>query len=185
MDHKPPSKTKFTRCVHIFPRFENSHHIEAIRKEHDHLCECIEAHITLVFPFESDLTYDNIEKDLIAYLEDEKTFKIKAAGLEAVDSHGYYLFLNVTEGAETLKKLHYKLHQGVLKPYQSPWTQDGSFVPHITVGRFQTEDQMLAAIKSYEDFNHDFTVEVDRVYVEIIGEDDASIIEGVVTFGKE
>lgn len=44
---------------------------------------------------------------------------------------------------------------------------------------------MLTAIEGYEDFNHEFTVAVDRVYVEIIGENDASIIEGVVTFGNE
>lgn len=178
-------KKTFTRCIHIFPKVKNSHLIETIRKEYDYLCDCIEAHITLVFPFESNLSYEAIEKDLINYLKDEKPFKVRLEGLEAVENHGYYLFLNVKEGQETLKKLHYKLHQGILKTYQSPWTKDGSFVPHVTLGRFQRKNQMLRAINKYEAFNSEFTAEIDRVYVEIIGENEESIIEGVVVLGHE
>jgi len=49
------------RTVMIFPAFENMHIIERLRKKYDPLCNLVQPHITLVFPFESACTERDIE----------------------------------------------------------------------------------------------------------------------------
>ena len=172
------------RCVHIFPKFENNHEIQSIREKYDHLHKCIEPHITLVFPFESDLNVQDMTNAVKRVLDNISSFEITAKGLKAVESHGFYLFLEIDKGSSAISNLHYKLHEYELSPYQSPWTKDGSYKPHITVGRFLNEEDMLAAYNDLRAFNTEFKTLVTKVFVEIIGENDESIIESVVEFGK-
>lgn len=171
---------KKMRCVHIFPKFSNTEEIETIRREYDHLYDCIEPHITLVFPFESTITREEILKDIKDIFRDEEPFKVTAKGIEGVDNHGYYLFLNIQEGSDKIRELHYKIHTGILSSYQSDWTKDGSYVPHITIGRFDDKINMLSVAEKYKNYNSIFSTIVDRVYIEIIGENEESIIEGEV-----
>lgn len=42
------------RAIHLFPKFLNSHIIDALRAKYDPLVQLIPPHITLVFPFNSD-----------------------------------------------------------------------------------------------------------------------------------
>ena len=177
------SKAK-TRCVHIFPRFENNFKIEEIRKKYDNLYCCIEPHITLVFPFESNLETEKLSEHINNTLESVIPFRLIASGIEGVDKHGCYLFLKIGEGKEKIIKLHYKMHEGILSKYQSPWTKDGFYIPHITVGRFETQDQMRQAAINLKDFKMEFRTIVDRIYIEEIGENEESIIEKVIKFGK-
>lgn len=169
-----------TRCVHIFPRFENNFIIENIRKQYDSLYECIEPHITLVFPFKSNLKTEILTEEIKSILSCETSFKLTVSGIEGVDKNGYYLFLNVNEGKERIINLHYKLHEGILSEYQSPWTKDGSYIPHITVGRFETQNQMRQAVEKLENFDMEFKTIVDRVYIEKIGNNEDSIIEEII-----
>lgn len=176
------SQTGITRCVHVFPRFENSEALNAIREKYDHLHDLIEPHITLVFPFESSLTQADVKEAVSEALKNQNSFKVKAEGLEGVDSHGFYLFLKITDGKDILKKLHYKLHEGALEAYQSPWTRDGSFKPHITLGRFQSQEDLDDAIKALESVELCYETEVTNLHVEVIGDNEESIIESVVDF---
>lgn len=64
-----------------------------------------------------------------------KPFKLRAEGFEAIQSHGFYLFLKkITEGQNMLKELHFKLHEKTLRPYQSPRTIDGSYMRTSLLG---------------------------------------------------
>ncbi len=81
------------RCVHIFPRFENNNVIEEIRSKYDNLYGLIEPHITLVFPFESDLSAGEMKSAVESAIGNLKPFKLRAEGFEAIQSHGFYLFL--------------------------------------------------------------------------------------------
>lgn len=174
-----------TRCVHIFPRFNNNHLIEDIRRKHDNLHGCIEPHLTLVFPFESSLDGSLLKDEIEKIMKDEKSISITAHRFEAVDSHGYYLFLTIESGLERLKELHYKLHGGILSEHQSPWTKDGSFMPHITVGRFHNREDLDRAFEEIKNLEFEFKTIVNQLFIEIIGENKTSIIENTVEFGKE
>lgn len=172
------------RCVHIFPKFKNGDIIDEIRQKYDYLQECIEPHITLVFPFESDLRGEAIKEDLKENLKNIKKFQVVANGIEAVDSHGYYLFLNIVDGSEIIKGLHYGLHKGILRPFQSEWTKDGLFRPHITIGRFTSIAEMKKAEENYGGVTDKFVATIDKVIVEVIGDNEESIIESEVFFGE-
>ena len=49
-----------TRVIMIFPKFENIHIINNIRKKYDPLSDFVEPHITLVFPFEDELSNEEL-----------------------------------------------------------------------------------------------------------------------------
>jgi len=172
-----------TRCIHIFPRFEKNFLIEEIRKKYDDLYGCIEPHITLVFPFNSDIKIEDLRKDLHEILLNETPFEVIAQGIEAIDNYGKYIFLNISKGRERIIDLHYKLHKGMLEEYQSPWTKDGSYSPHITIGRFENKDEMDKAMKDIGEFDTELISKVESVYIEIIGKNEESIIEEVIELG--
>ena len=50
------------RTIMIFPEFDNIDSIDRIRSKYDPLAELVRPHITLVFPFESDITNDTVSK---------------------------------------------------------------------------------------------------------------------------
>jgi 2'-5' RNA ligase len=97
-------------------------------------------------------------------LKEVKPFKISICELEGVDNYGYYLFLNIDDGKNNIRELHYKFHKGILYPYQSEWTKDGSFVPHITVGRFENKADMTTALNETIDFKDIYSTIVDILY---------------------
>ncbi len=43
------------RCIMIFPQFENIEVIDKIRNKYDPLANHLRPHITLVFPFDSNI----------------------------------------------------------------------------------------------------------------------------------
>lgn len=172
------------RGIHIFPRFREAKVIKDMRKKYDYLHDCIEPHITLVFPFKSELSSKEIVKDLKNILMNVKPFKISTNELEGIENPGYYLFLNIEEGKEIISDLHYKIHEGLLKPYQSEWTRDGSYKPHITVGRFKDTVSLQEAIEATKDFDVSYEVMVDKLFIEIIGEDESSTIEEIIELGN-
>lgn len=95
----------------------------------------IPPHITIVSPI-ADITetqlvdhLDNITKNIIS-------FPITLSGL-CKSPTGNHLFLQVGEGNEKILQLHEKLYSGILSPYIQT---DILFIPHITLGSFQKND---------------------------------------------
>lgn len=169
-----------TRCIHIFPRFEATSIIENIRKKYDSLHGCIEPHITLVFPFESTLTKEELLHEVKHIIGKNQCFQLSTEKITAIINFGNFLFLNIGDGTEQLKELHYKLYSGLLNKYHPEWLKTNTFKPHITIGRFKEEKKLLAAYESLKTFDHKFTTKIDRVYIEIIGDSEESIIEEVI-----
>lgn len=120
--------SSITRAIHIFPEFDQVDLIQSIRKKYDPLYTCIPPHITLVFPFESEIT--NI--DLYRHVKQAVTgFQPFAIHLEEITaSNGYYLFLNVKQGNDQIIALHDRLYSGPLASYRS---YRHTYLPHLTV----------------------------------------------------
>ncbi|HEX3047313.1 MAG TPA: 2'-5' RNA ligase family protein, partial [Bacillota bacterium] len=93
----------FNRCILIFPQFENESVIREIRDKYDPLAKHVEPHITLIFPFESDLKTEELKGHLITVLKDIKPFEIQLKGINPVNN---YLFLEVEKGKEKIIELH-------------------------------------------------------------------------------
>lgn len=163
------------RCVLIFPQFENVSVIDEIRKKYDPNYSNVPPHITLVFPFESDITKQQLQSHVKNTLQKTKCFCLKLGNLVKKNSRGYYLMLSVTEGSSKVKELHQKLYQGILAPFKPEWP--GGFMPHMTVGQFENKTELDASYNILSGMDEQFSARICRVSVEIIGSNSESIIE--------
>lgn len=165
------------RCILIFPKFQDEYRIEAIREKYDPLFGIIKPHITLVFPFYSQLTKDELCAHISSALSPFRAFPIVMRG---VSTHrhpdGRYIFLDVAEGAESIHMISERLYGGALEKYRSD-RYDTSYVPHITLGRFQDESTLQSALMQTGNFSRDFCTTVRNIDVETIGDDGSSAIE--------
>lgn len=89
--------------------------IQEIRSRYDPLYEHVAPHITLVFPFTSDIRRNEIENHLRNTIGKLQSFKLTLQGISKQE--GNYLFLNVIEGAEQLIELHKRLYTDVLSDF--------------------------------------------------------------------
>jgi len=114
--------------------------IDAIRAAFDPLARAIGPHITLVFPFESELFSSEIESHVRAVLADRDPFEIR---LDGITGDAGYIFLNVSTGRDELIRLHDMLYSG---PLASHLSLEHLYNPHLTLGRVQDPATFTAAL---------------------------------------
>jgi 2'-5' RNA ligase len=172
------------RCIMIFPQFDNMAQIDSIRDKYDPLAKLVRPHITLVFPFISDLAKAELEKHLHKVLVQMKPFKLRLQGIKGETGRfGSYLFLNIIEGKEQIVNIHKSLYTGILTPFHPNFlNENGGFFPHMTVGKLDDLTKHQQTVKQLAHFNESFDTEVRSISVEIIEENENSIIETVVAF---
>lgn len=162
-----------TRTIMIFPEFKNIDVINDIRKKYDPLVDLVSPHITLVFPFNSELTNDELNLYLEEYLKSVQPFKIELQGFSRQeDKYGNYLFLNVVKGIDEIKNIHNMLYKGKLKQFNTGY----AYVPHMTVGKVSSIEILDKAFYDVSKCNDKFTTVVEKISVEMIGEHEESII---------
>lgn len=168
------------RTIMIFPEFKNIEKINEIRKKYDPLYNHVRPHISIVFTFDSEITTEELKNHLTKALKNEKKFKLCLQGLLKVDnSLGKYFFLNIEEGTDVIKRMCKKLYTGILELYKPAWLNENTFMPHMTVGTFETKEELEVASKDerIKNFNEKFETIVEKISVEIIDKNDDSIIE--------
>ena len=165
------------RCIMIFPEFSNIKVIEEIRGKYDPLARHVRPHITLIFPFHSDIATAELETHLKEVLEGVIPFELTMQGITPVQSFGNYLFLNIAKGQEEIKDLHKALYTGLLGPYHPQWLKSGGFYPHMTVGKLEQDHEYREAAEAVKDRKEIFNTIVKKISVEIIDDNEDSIIE--------
>lgn len=165
------------RCIMIFPEFRNMNVINEIRDKYDPLAKHVRPHITIVFPFQSDISSMELKKHLENVLSSIKSFAVTLQGITPVQSFGNYLFLNVVKGSNEIIDLHKQLYTDLLEPIYPQWLKNGSYFPHMTVGKIVSEKEYKAAIEDIKSINDTFDTVIKKVSVEIIDENEDSIIE--------
>lgn len=159
---------KGKRDILIFPKFDNVEIIQEIRKKYDELYSIIPPHITLAFPFNDDISNDELKEKLQNLLTKTKPFKITCSDISLKEDkkiNKFYIFLNIIEGAEILKTLHEKIYTDVLNKNKIV-----DYTPHITLGSTINEKENIK-------LNSVFLTTVNSIVVESIGENEESIIE--------
>ena len=89
---------KGKRDILIFPNFEDTYKIENIRKQYDQLYGIIPPHITLAFPFDSQMENSKLKKLLTEVLKNIKPFEIEMEGVSLRKDDKIktnYIFLNL------------------------------------------------------------------------------------------
>lgn len=161
----------------IFPHFKNGQLIDNIRKKYDPLAEHVGPHITLVFPFESEVDTIKLKEHIETIASNIKPFEIILSGITPSVSNGNYLFLNILEGNSQIIEIHKSLYTGILKEFYPQWLNDIDYTPHITVGCISNMDDFEKAVEETKDIEDVFQTSVDAISVEIIDENEDSIIE--------
>lgn len=158
------------RCILVFPNFENMAVIDRIRDQYDPLCKYVRPHITLVFPFESDLSSEELRAHISTALAGCKPFNMTMRGFTvSVEPMSNYLFLNVIDGLEWLYDLSRKLYTGPLAAHQSDQYRE-SYCPHLTVGNLTKDVGYDAIMDVLAQEKTEFASSVDCVSVMILGD---------------
>lgn len=165
------------RCIMIFPEFKNQNIINEIRERYDPLASHVRPHITLVFPFDSCIKTAELKNHLTSGLAQQKIFDIVLGGFTLTRSYGNYLFLNIKKGKERIINIHRNLYTGILEGYYPEWLKNGFFLPHMTVGCIEDEKAFLEAADKIKGIDDLFQTTVEEISVEIIDENEDSIIE--------
>jgi 2'-5' RNA ligase len=164
------------RCIMIIPELEEAHRIEAVREKYDPLHGIVKPHITLVFPFGSDLTKDELRAHILSALSGYNPFPLVMSGVSARrEPDGCYIYLNVAEGQEIIRRISGQLYEGVLSTYKSG--RYDAYAPHITLGKLPDEAALQSALTQIGEFPYKFSTTVRSVCVEVIGQDGASEVE--------
>ncbi|MBS5939032.1 2'-5' RNA ligase family protein [Clostridium sp.] len=162
-----------TRAIMIFPEFKNINIINDIRKKYDPLSDLVLPHITLVFPFESELTNEELSLYMSESLKDIHPFEIELEGFsKKEDRYGNYLFLNVVQGMDVINNIHDILYKDKLKEFNLGY----DYVPHMTVGKLSSMELLNKAFDDVSKYKDRFSTLVNKIYVEMIGENEESII---------
>lgn len=166
------------RCIMIFPEFENINIINAIRETYDPFVNNVRPHITLVFPFESNIKEYQLRNWMNEALKGTKCFHVELEGVIKISSDSsLYLCLQVKKGKEEIKEIHSRLYDGILKEYKPQWLNQVEFIPHMTVGKFSSEEELNNAYEKIGNLKEKFYSKVDKVSVEIVVKNDSSIRE--------
>ncbi|MGL4911851.1 MAG: 2'-5' RNA ligase family protein [Romboutsia sp.] len=165
------------RCIMIFPKFDNIEMINEIRCKYDPLANHVQPHITLVFPFDSDIATPDLKEHMYNVLKDFSSFEILLSTITPTYSFGRYLFLNIKKGNSEIIKMHERLYTGILGDYYPKWLCQENFLPHMTVGSFEDDESFKIGINDVENIQDEFKTVVNEISVEIIDENEDSIIE--------
>ncbi|MGG7057833.1 2'-5' RNA ligase family protein [Clostridium nigeriense] len=161
------------RTIMIFPEFENINIINDIRRKYDPLVDLVSPHITLVFPFESDLSNEELNLYIKECLSDIHPFKIELEGFsKQKDRYGNYLFLNVVQGMNIIKEIHDTLYKDKLREFDLGY----DYIPHMTVGKLSSIELLNKAFDDVNRCNDKFSTIVRKISVEMISEHEESII---------
>lgn len=161
------------RTIMIFPELENMGIIDSIRKKYDPLADLVRPHVTIVFPFESEMSNDELAAVLDERLKDIPSFDLELQGFgKQSESFGNFLFLNLVKGSEIIVKMHDLFYSNEFKKFD--WGYP--YVPHMTVGKLSSVEELDEAFESVQTLEELFKTKVTKISVEMIGEHEESII---------
>ncbi|MBZ9689317.1 2'-5' RNA ligase family protein [Clostridium estertheticum] len=165
------------RCIMIFLRFDNGQIIDSVRERYDPLENHVKPHITLVFPFDSGIETSELKDHISTVLYKSSPFEVILNGITPTNAFGKYLFLNIQKGGNEIIEMHKRLYTGILQDYYPEWLKGKVFLPHMTVGNFDNEEDFIVAINETRNIIDSFKTTVNEISVEIIDENEDSIIE--------
>ncbi|MFD1675060.1 2'-5' RNA ligase family protein [Alicyclobacillus fodiniaquatilis] len=163
------------RAIHIFPKFIDARPIHEIRAKYDGLHSFIAPHVTLVFPFVSDITSAALEQHVQNAVRAISPFALVLQSVTGAE--GGYLFLNVKRGNDEIIKLHDQLYTGLLRNFLN---RNLTYMPHLTVGRIEDASVFQLALSETESFVTPFATTVDEIAIESIADNGASTMEAVI-----
>jgi len=157
------------RSILIFPEIYNLAEIQNIRKKYDPLAQNIRPHLSLVFPFELNISDEELTAHVKKALTGSRDFPTTFDRLGS-DNSGYF-WLEADYGKDNFTKLHDKLYADEL--FQPFLRADIPYVPHITLGHVASE-QVSTILEQLDLKKLTFSSYIDTVSIENILPDNDS-----------
>ena len=163
----------FKRAIIIFPQFgSHTNLIQDIRNRYDPLANKIAPHITLVFPFDSQISSKVLYRHIKNSLQGFEAFSLSMQGISHEAKN--YLFLNLMKGREDIIKIHDLLYSELIARFLS---KKYIYRPHLTVGHLPDTDTAKIAIRELKHFDYKFETKIDKITTEIILENLSSEVD--------
>ena len=118
------------RAIVWFPPFPMDSPIEPFRRRFDPLADALPAHVTLVFPFPTNLTVVQLASHIRRIVGNWPSLPVSFRDIESILDE--FVLLMVRDRADAVIALHDKLYRGILKAYLR---DDIPYLPHVTIGR--------------------------------------------------
>ncbi len=168
------------RAIVVFPQFDNGAIMDALRHRYDPLAAVIAPHITLVFPFRSDIAPAALWQHIAQAVAGMPPFVVR---LHEITGHSdEYLFLNVKRGNDELIALHDRLYTDILAPFLAP---EFTFTPHLTIGRLDNHEAFQMALREAHAEQAVFEATVREIAVHAIEDDGSGFTEMVVGLSSD
>ena len=154
------------RDILIMVNFPNIDKIKEIQKKYYDIADKIDPHIAVVFPFDSDISDEELYEKLSKVVENYKPFKIKCHGVSTPVGEPNYRFLDVVENRDIIKKMSDDIYKSII-PEHLEHRDKHNYVPHISLANMPLDKEI--------ELDDTFEMIVDSLYVERIGSNDESI----------
>jgi 2'-5' RNA ligase len=140
------------RAIVWFPAFANQTLIDRFRGTHDPLAHALAPHVTLVFPFHSRLTLDQLAAHAQKVLRSWPCFPVVMHGFWSAQNE--FIGVGAQVGADAMVEMHDRLYRGPLAEFVRP---EFDYAPHITLAKTLQPNQFeslsrAAAIVTRETF---------------------------------
>ena len=157
---------KNKRDILIMANFSNIDKIKQIQKKYYDMADKIEPHIAVTFPFDSQITDEELYSKLCQILSKYKPFKIVCHGVSIPVGEANYRFLNIVENKKIIKDISNDIYKNII-PEQLKYREKYNYDPHISLANKPLDEEIK--------LDDTFEMIVDSFYVERIGNNDESI----------
>lgn len=154
------------RDILIMVNFPNIDKIKEIQKKYYDIADKIEPHIAVTFPFDSDISDEELYEKLLKVVEKYKPFKITCCGVSTPKGESNYRFLNIIENKDIIKSMSDDIYKNII-PQELEYRDKYNYDPHISLANKQLDEEIK--------LDDTFEMIVDSLYVERIGNNDESI----------
>ena len=154
------------RVILIMVNFSNINKIKEIQKKYYDIADKIEPHIAVVFPFDSEISDEELYNKLNEVLSKYRPFKIVCHGVSTPAQESNYRFLNIVESKDIIKNISDDIYRKII-PEHLQYRDKYNYDPHISLANKPLDKEI--------ELEDTFEMVVDSLYVERIGDDDESI----------
>ena len=118
------------RAIVWFPHYANHKIIDRFRGTHDPLAQAMAPHVTLVFPFNSRLTLDQVAAHAQKVLRAWPCFPVVMHGFWTAQNE--FIGIGAQVGADAMIEMHDRLYRGPLAEFLRT---EFDYAPHITLAK--------------------------------------------------
>ena len=154
------------RDILILVNFDNIDIINEIQKKYYDLYGVVEPHIAVTFPFDSDISDEELYNMLKDIVSKYKPFKIICSGVSTPSVDSDYRFLNIILNKDIIKRLSDEIYEKII-PEELEYRDRYQYDPHISLCNKPIDGELV--------LDDEFEMMVESLYVERIGENDESI----------